>query len=178
METDVQNVHTGHGLIRQNLCGTGTDTMSMSRFSSHNRMHSSRTHTVRCSGCPIVGGGGVCPEGYLSRRCLPGGCLPKGGLPWVGCLPRGLYTSPRGQNSWHTLVKNITFPQFRLWTVISCSVECSTLYTVTHSSQFRSLSLFRLSSVWLDHQQKDWDLFSYCPSSGLVQCEWAMAYNM
>ena len=51
--------------------------------------------------CP--GGGGVCRGGCLSRRVCP-----------------GVYTSPPCEQKSQTGVKNITFPQLRLRTVINC----------------------------------------------------------
>ena len=57
------------------------------------RKHSSRMHTVRCSGCQgeVVSaqGGGVCPGGYAQGCVCPGGCLPGWGVCSGGCLPRG-----------------------------------------------------------------------------------------
>ena len=38
------------------------------------------------------------------------GCLPRGvSVPRRGGLPRRVYTSPYGENSWHTLVKTLPF---------------------------------------------------------------------
>ena len=83
------------------------------------RMHSSRMHTVRCSGHPrgcvclgVSAHGGCLPRGCLPRGVsaqggvCPGGCLPRGVSAWEclargvpvrgrllgGCLPRGVYT--------------------------------------------------------------------------------------
>ena len=59
------------------------------------RMHSSRMHTVCCSG-HLGGGGGVC----LGR------CLPRGRVCPGGCLPRG------EQNDWQTGVKTLPFRNY------------------------------------------------------------------
>ena len=92
------------------------------------RMHSSRMHTIRCSGhwggvCPtgVSDSWGLCPRGCLSERCLPSGravsaqgdgCLPGGVCPW------GVYTpwtqrqipSPPPVNTITDRCKIITFP--------------------------------------------------------------------
>ena len=71
------------------------------------RMHSSRMHTV--SGVGV----GVC----LGHLRWGWGCLPRpspvgrGVSAWGVCLPRGVYT-PRGHNSWHTLVKTLPFRNY------------------------------------------------------------------
>ena len=85
-------------------------------------MHSSRMRTVRCSsrllgeGVCLLGGcrktGGVCSAQGVSAGggwCLPGG----------GCLPRGVYTSLLWTKFLTHACENITFPQFRLRTVIN-----------------------------------------------------------
>ena len=40
------------------------------------RMHSSRMHTIHCSGCQSDGEGAVCPGGCLPRGVCPGGVYP------------------------------------------------------------------------------------------------------
>ena len=53
----------------------------------------------------------------LKQECIPVGCVPSaavaiwGGVCPEGCLPRGCVhlPPPRGQNSWHTLVKTLPF---------------------------------------------------------------------
>ena len=58
---------------------------------------------------------------HCSGGCTcPGGCTYPGGVPAQGYLPGGVpakgvylprYSPPHEQNSWHTLLKNITLPQ-------------------------------------------------------------------
>ena len=67
-------------------------------------MHSSRMHTVHCSGrLEGVCLGGVCLGGVCLGRCV--------------CLPRRVYTSPSPVNRMTDRCKNITFPQLCLRTV-------------------------------------------------------------
>ena len=99
-------------------------TTKMSQFTVMNetRMHSSRMRTGRSltvCWCLLRGGclllGGVCSGGCL----LPGGCLLWGGLLWgvsaLGgvCIPACTEADPPCvQNSWHTLVKILPWPNF------------------------------------------------------------------
>ena len=84
-------------------------------------------HNVQCNfkgrgGCLPKGGdvclggvslpGGVCLGGIIfSQACVKNSVNGGGG----GCLGDVQHPPPRGQNSWHTLVKTLPF---RLWTVI------------------------------------------------------------
>ena len=80
-------------------------------------MHSSRMHTVRCSG--RLGREGVCPGGCMPREgvCLGGGvCL-------VGNLPKGVsvwggVNLPLWTEFLTDTCENITLPQLLLRTVI------------------------------------------------------------
>ena len=68
-------------------------------------------------GCLLLVGGvhsrgwGLLPEGVCSGGCLlqgvsaPGGCIP-------ACTEADTLPPPRGQNSWHTLVKILPWPNF------------------------------------------------------------------
>ena len=83
-------------------------------------MHSSRMHTVHCSGYV----GGVCPGWVMPKGgwCLPkggvclGGCLTRGSVCLGGVCPEGVYTTPLPlltQFLTHAC-ENITFPQLLL----------------------------------------------------------------
>ena len=95
------------------------------------------TNTCYCQGDlrtmsnVISKGAGVSAQrgGCLSRGCLPGGVSAWGCNIFTsmcqqfcpgGVSAWGMYITPRGQNSWHTLVKTLplTFPQLPLRTVI------------------------------------------------------------
>ena len=90
----------------------------IAKYSFQTRMHSSGMPLSPSMHC--AGGGVPPPEGvpawgvYLPRGLyLPGGYLPRGNCPGgctcPGYLPR---YSPRGQNSWHTLLKILPCPNF------------------------------------------------------------------
>ena len=91
------------------------------------RMHSSRMHTVRCSGCR--GKGGVSQHALGRGGCLPGGgCLPRGDV----CPNRDVYPGVCPVNTgihplwteWPTdRCKNISFPQLRLRTVMTLIIK-------------------------------------------------------
>ena len=74
-------------------------------------------------GCTFLGGGVPARGVYLPRGCTCLGGVPAwgvsagGGVParGMGYLPGGVYLprySPRGQNSWHTLLKILPCPNF------------------------------------------------------------------
>ena len=82
-------------------------------------MHSSMMRTVRSSGRLLGGlpGGSVSPAGISAQ----GGCLPgRGHLP-RGCVSQHTLgqTPLRPVERKTDRCKNITFPQIRLWTVIT-----------------------------------------------------------
>ena len=110
-------------------------------------MHSSRIHTVRCSG--RLGGEGegclprgvsapgmaaweqcVCPGGAWGQCVCPGGvclgrcvsareCLPRRCLPGWVYTPQTQGQTPLPVNRITDRCRNITFPQLLLWTVIN-----------------------------------------------------------
>ena len=103
------------------------------------RMHSSRMFNVRCSS-HLLGWGGSAQGGCVLRGCLARGVCVQGVSAWEGCqarrmsasgvseqggvclvclgavylvCPGGVWqTPPRGQNSWHTLMKTLPLCNF------------------------------------------------------------------
>ena len=86
---------------------------------SRTRMHSSTMRTIRTN-CLL---GGVCPGGWgcLPRsRVCPGGCLPRGCLSSGECVSQHALGQTPPVDRMANRCKNITFPQLRLRTVITC----------------------------------------------------------
>ena len=101
---------------------------------------------------------------WVSRGCLPRGCLPgEGASAWGWCLPRGVYPgggvytslNPEADTSlphcvlghiplwteWQTGVKTLPCPKLRLWAVITCGGNYGISSLKQHSAQFNSFDL-------------------------------------
>ena len=100
-------------------------------------------------GCLLLGGcllpGGVCSWGMSAPGgSAPGGCLLPGG--WYPSMHWGRHP-PRGQNSWHTLLKILPCPKLRLRAIIKSLIK-SLLKNRKRRSPLETKKLFVLFKLF------------------------------
>ena len=83
---------------------------------------------------------------FVKQECIPVGCVPPAFCPYLpACTaPGGVPAQvlpPRGQNSWHTLLKILPCPKLRLRAVINFHVICQHNINKTHTHRLTNLYL-------------------------------------